>query len=263
MSYKTDDVNVQIITKNTCSFDSIFNFFAVCCIDNVYIKRTFEKSKSEFAVLIQQILSSADLSQMLSLRNNILADIFAYKLKRTKKKLIYDCEDAIANVYMRMCDEYKILNSCKLIKSCEHCCTITQERDLPFLSTDLDVGKNIDFSNIDKYINDYEYSDVKCIKCGNFIKHSRQYNDFLALDIEATKNATKEIKINEMSQELILHGNTYHLKGIIEYRCSHFVTHIKRSDWVQYCDIRGIYSTPDELIFPAMLFYVKEQDQRK
>lgn len=123
----------------------------------------------------------------------------------------------------------------------------------------------MDFKNLQDSIVDTLYSNTSCKKCGQFLKIERTFNNIVALDVEATKQTIKKASIQDVTKTLLLGGDIYSLKGVVEFQHNHFVLHVKRKDhsWECYDDLydhtlRTDRNTP---IFIVLLFFVKERKQ--
>lgn len=283
------DETKQIITYNTCSFDSIFAIYASLYFKDPNFREFLDISSlffhTKFTALVHlyfETVSTAELedAQIFSVwkilnrdRNIILKETFSSNyyeklpnLKKDNKTILINCKTGLGEFFAQLSMNNEIISSGIETGTC-HSCKITKTKIVPFLPVSIDS----DVNNIQRSIDSNFVKNRFCQNCKKKVIVDRVFNKILAIDIEPNRQIQnkRHFFFQNLSQNIILDkesGNEYKLCGVIDFDpvLSHFTAHVKRKngEWSQFDDMKDSEIKTDETkeILPFMLFYITESN---
>lgn len=270
--HKTQHGNENVITVNTCGFDTIFSTFTCSYFDNLEFREQIDSSQSKLASLMKMIFVNAnksasqksnqtEMKRLYDHRNSILEDIYSNWCKNSYKKInnstFIDCFTGLGGLFARICLKLDA-NFCSAIeeKTCHKCRTKKFEL-LPFLTI-----QNV--KNLEK-INgiDLSFSNKLCTTCKNDCDMQKLYNNILVLEVEPRnqiRNTT--IAIYLLCSTLEVKECKYQLFAAMHYdpKMKHFTSYVRRLDnnWYCYDDTKKLQVKTKESthINPFLLCYM-------
>lgn len=252
-----------VVTKRTCAFDSVFNFYVVAYADVPGFKEMIDNQKSEICNLIKMMFNAKD-NKIYNFRNNLLQNFYQddmFKTKISDRQLEIDCNSTIDYIFGSFCEQDDIFYSIRINKVCNKC------EFIRYVQCSVNMN-GFDIMNIQKSIGDVtDYrKNEKCDDCGSVLATLIQPSTMVLLETdlkfanELTSKPSKISKISDISPEITFYGWKFNLKRVICLweKGGHFYTFVKRKNerWEKFDDLSPRdRSISQEAIYVAALFY--------
>lgn len=267
----------NIISENTCAFDSIYVVYAVAAADYncLYVKNAPASKFSEFLSQVMQSFTVKERKIAYVLRNQIFESIFSDKyygksgnLTKNNKITHIDCHTGIAAFFSQLVrDGNEQIASSTLNAHCDVCEQMrTITRPLVPLSTN--VNEKVPLTSIQSLIADKR--PIHCQMCHEAMRIEMKLNDVIAFEVEPTRNENTMLQnISNVQTEITLSERSYTFFAAIEFKSAakHFIVHVKRisGTWETYDDLfpgRSHRKFKDDTKNIFMIFYVLNKSKQ-
>lgn len=209
------------ITHNTCSFDLIFQLYAVCYLDSTHFKEFVDKnSSSEFIKLVIDFCKWSDIEVLLQQRQQLLHATFSDKITISRKILELDCYMSVIDMFVGLTKKDNSLYSVTEDKRCPAC-----SHHSFILKTALPVScYNLNLSRIDRSIR-LKDQNVLCENCdvSMYMEIRKLFSPVITVDLDGMPNPN--ISIDQIQKHFTVRGIKYQLSGLIETTEQHFIAH--------------------------------------
>lgn len=257
---KKKKVNSPRLTHNTCSFDTIFQLYAACYSDSSKFKEFADKdTSSEFIKIVKSFCNCERMEVIVKERETLLYSAFDKQVKIQRKFLELACYMSDIDMFIGLCAKNPVLYSMTEKKRCRSCSnhSCTMKTSLPLSCVNLNISSlttSIHFKDQSK----------PCEKCdvGMNMEIQRTLNPAVIIDLDGMQN--QNISIAKIQQRLILQGEIFQLRGLIETTGNHFIAHALRNDgcWHTFDNIHptAAKTIPDStVLLPVFLLYCSSE----
>lgn len=261
----------NISTRGTCTFDAIFQYYAVCYSDIPSTKQKIDRNDGSNVCELIRLLFTGKEHKILNNRNTLLHKLCIEKIETVSKRQFgIDCFSTVNYMFQKMSQN----DNARHTRTCDKCGTedYTYVPYVPINSIGFDI------KNVQAHIRDLRcQNDVTCEKCNSPIQTKSEFNKVVLMETDVTDESNESLYtkfppclVNEITNSIELLGWKFNLGGIICHRGghgtgSHFFLYAKRTNgiWEKYDDIFPKHrcvamNTPIEV---AGLFYTFDASQ--
>lgn len=264
--FLNEKVQPMLETSETCGFDSFFHAYLASYVDIPSFKAMIDESKGDFAALIKLAIGSRKKENVYIARNDLLEKFYnndmdaRYRKNTITKDIIsINCNTSANVIFNMICNRQHELASFIEKIFCEYCNSIKSSDK--FIHHYHVNYNSFDIKNIQSSIA-YNFEKIikqTCDGCGKRLKRVRTTQKSLVIDSENVLDASK-VKVEEISQSIIVQNKFYKLKAAIELLPNHFVVHIRRgNNWEIYDDFKNKNILRSKRRFrPVQLIFIED-----
>lgn len=257
--YSSKYKNHKIITSNTCLFDSIVSFFAVCNIDLPQFSEYIKFAGDQFSGFIRLLFDAKNEKNIYITRNYLLNEYYKNSENRqiNEKIINIDCYTGFDYLFEKICQGNDIFNSINEIKYCLNCKEIKEKNYKRYVPLDLSskIGST-KIEYLERYFQPAKHdSKHNCDKCNQRIitvnkpgKSIMIEANLIAMQRTETQSnfiPATAIAINSIPNQIEYDAKSFKIKCIIERtgqneKDGHFIAYVKRHDdtWQIYDDMQ-------------------------
>jgi len=267
----------QILVRETCAFDSIFQIVAsgmgMCSVYKIDMI-AFTTSNAFIKLIIEILTRGKIIANDYGTRAMILCNIPIFSKRhctRTISSLNANCNAAHLAEYL-----FENIPSCTTSHNCDTCAH-NYKRTSPICHINVDELFNHGLHNMQQAIDDVIAKKITtCNECKNKVNRTTSYGHHLIIDTSIlsdpnyikTQNISRHnYLLDDVAKTVKVNGNNYYLASIVSYikygsgfSNGHYVAYTYTGlNWYKYDDMttkRCVANTTEE-ICPHVIFYIK------